>query len=111
MLVLLPKKMAICQQYRKCGKTPCRCNTGALHGPYFFHFFRVDGRLAKRYIRKADAKKAWERYSREREIQKQRVADRQEFREEFRQLSRDLRHLNEMLAELTTSRTLQQGLR
>jgi hypothetical protein len=76
---MLPKKMAICLQYRKCGKPGCRCQAGALHGPYYFFFYRADGKLKKTYIRKADAAALWERYIQRRQIQKQRASDRREF--------------------------------
>jgi len=88
--------MAICEQYRKCGKARCRCIRGNLHGPYYFRFYRVDGRLKKAYIRKADAKDLWERYSLQREIQRKRVADRKEFAE----LCRDLRRIDKMMTQL-----------
>ena len=88
--------MAICAQYRKCGKARCRCIDGELHGPYYFHFYRVKGRLKKTYIRKAEAKDLWERYSLEREIQRKRSADRKEFAE----LCRDLRHIDRMLTPM-----------
>ena len=92
---MLPKKMAICIQYRKCGKPGCRCNAGALHGPYFFYFYREDGKLKKSYIRKAEAKALWEHYSRWRQIQKQRAADRREFTE----LCREVRRLDRLLSD------------
>ncbi len=49
----LPKKLpgAICAQMIRCGKPSCKCVGGALHGPYYYHFFRVDGALIKRYVR------------------------------------------------------------
>jgi len=94
---MLLKKTAICQQFRKCGKPCCRCNAGALHGPYFFFFYREDGKLKKSYIRKADAAELWESYSQWRQIQKQRVGDRREFTELFRELRRINRKLSDPL--------------
>jgi hypothetical protein len=91
---MLPKKSAICKQFRKCGKPSCKCNTGSLHGPYFFYFYREDGKLKKQYIRKADAPELWEGYSQRRAQQKQRAADRREFTE----FSRELRRLNQFLS-------------
>jgi hypothetical protein len=93
---LLPKKMAICEQYRKCGKAGCRCINGELHGPYYFHFYRVNGQLKKTYIRKADAKDLWEMYCLRRETQRKRAADRKEFAE----LCRDLRRIDRMLTQI-----------
>jgi hypothetical protein len=92
---MLPKKKAICRQYRKCGKAGCKCNRGALHGPYFFYFYRVDGKLKKSYIRKADAVKLWRKYSKQRQIQKQRKADRRG----FTKLSKELRRIDKLLSE------------
>jgi hypothetical protein len=88
--------MAICEQYRKCGKSQCRCNNGSLHGPYYFYFYRVDGRLKKSYIKKADAINLWKSYSLQREIQRKRVADRKEFAE----LCRDLRRIDKMVTQM-----------
>jgi hypothetical protein len=38
----------------RCGKKNCKCARGELHGPYFYHFVRVDGVLVKRYIKAND---------------------------------------------------------
>jgi hypothetical protein len=53
---LLPKTLpgAVCAQMIRCGKTSCKCARGELHGPYFYHFARVDHTVVKRYVRKAD---------------------------------------------------------
>ncbi len=37
----------------RCGKKNCRCATGEKHEAYYY-FHRVDGKLKKQYIRKAD---------------------------------------------------------
>jgi hypothetical protein len=45
-------------QYKRCGKASCRCaeaNGSRLHGPYYYHFERINGRQYKRYIPMADA--------------------------------------------------------
>ncbi len=41
------------QQFKKCGKQNCKCIRGQLHGPYYYRFARIDGKLRKRYL-KAD---------------------------------------------------------
>ena len=51
----LPKMGAVCRQWVRCGRPSCRCQQGELHGPYFYLFWREDGRLRKRYIRLTDA--------------------------------------------------------
>jgi hypothetical protein len=38
----------------RCGKSNCKCARGELHGPYFYHFVRVNGTLVKRYIKAKD---------------------------------------------------------
>lgn len=35
------------QQYRKCGKPGCKCNTGEGHGPYWYGY---DGNSAAKYV-------------------------------------------------------------
>jgi hypothetical protein len=54
---LLPKTIpgAICVQLVRCGKSNCKCARGELHGPYFYHFVRVNGALVKRYVKAKDA--------------------------------------------------------
>ncbi|MHA1252743.1 MAG: DUF6788 family protein [Candidatus Helarchaeota archaeon] len=47
-------------EYIRCGKKNCKCyNGGALHGPYWYHYYWENGKLKKRYIcpvRKPNAK-------------------------------------------------------
>ena len=38
-------------EMKKCGRPNCRCIRGNLHGPYYYRYFRQNGRLHKRYIR------------------------------------------------------------
>ena len=35
------------QQFRKCGKAGCKCNTGEGHGPYWYSY---DGSSAAKYV-------------------------------------------------------------
>jgi hypothetical protein len=44
-------------EFRRRGKPACRCARGALHGPYFRHYWRVQGRRVRRYVRLADAER------------------------------------------------------
>ena len=39
------------KQFKKCGKSNCKCIRGKLHGAYFYHFVRVNGKLRKRYLK------------------------------------------------------------
>lgn len=53
----IPAKLpgTLISQYVKCGKPNCKCARGALHGPYWYRFWREDGyRLRKQYVRLAD---------------------------------------------------------
>lgn len=38
------------RQWVRCGRQGCWCRTGPGHGPYWYHFQRVDGKLRKRYV-------------------------------------------------------------
>lgn len=44
-------------QYRRCGKPRCRCSRPGEppHGPYFFHYWRGEGKARKRYLARGDA--------------------------------------------------------
>ena len=54
----LPKILpgSVQKQFKKCGKPNCRCASGQLHGPYYYHFVRANGKPKKRYLRADDAK-------------------------------------------------------
>jgi hypothetical protein len=54
----LPKTLpgAVCAQWVRCGRPRCRCARGQLHGPYFFRFWREDGRLRKQYVKRSELK-------------------------------------------------------
>lgn len=45
-----PLSGAVCRQYKRCGRQNCCCRSGNLHGPYFYRFWRQDGRLRKQYV-------------------------------------------------------------
>ncbi len=42
------------RQLKKCGKPNCKCARGELHGAYYYHFVRVDGKLKKRYLKASE---------------------------------------------------------
>jgi hypothetical protein len=49
----LPKTASYRHEYVRCGKAACtRCRTGTGHGPYWYAYWRQDGRLHKRYLGK-----------------------------------------------------------
>lgn len=52
--VSLPKMAALQgslqPEWKKCGKSVCRCAGGDLHGPYFYRRWREDGRQRKVYV-------------------------------------------------------------
>jgi hypothetical protein len=52
MQIPLPKILAgvVLEQWKRCGRGNCRCASGALHGPYFYRFWRQDGHLRKAYV-------------------------------------------------------------
>jgi hypothetical protein len=38
----------------RCGTAGCHCTRGELHGPYWRHQWRQNGRTRRRYVRQAD---------------------------------------------------------
>jgi hypothetical protein len=76
----LPKNSAVCAQWKRCGRTGCRCTRGELHGPYACLFWRERGRLRERYLRLAEAEAVRAEY-----------AERRSARREMRQLLREQR--------------------
>jgi len=50
---VLPKILpgTVHTQFIRCGKLNCKCSRGQLHGAYFYHFIRVNGKLRKRYLK------------------------------------------------------------
>ena len=53
---------AICEQFVKCGKAGCRCESGELHGPYHYLFYRDDlGKQRKKYIKRGSVEAERER--------------------------------------------------
>jgi hypothetical protein len=37
-------------EYVKCGKKNCKCTSGDLHGPYYYHYYWKKGKLRKKYV-------------------------------------------------------------
>ena len=36
----------------RCGKEKCKCARGKLHGPYWYSYIRIEGRVISKYIGK-----------------------------------------------------------
>lgn len=53
---IVERKIAngVCYQLElvKCGKPKCKCAIGKAHGPYWYAYFRQDGKLKSKYIGK-----------------------------------------------------------
>lgn len=52
---MLPKTAsgAICTQMVRCNHPGCKCmKLGERHGPYYYFFWREEGKLRKKYVRK-----------------------------------------------------------
>jgi hypothetical protein len=57
-----PRKQALAERavgnktYRlqsvRCGKENCKCARGKLHGPYWYSYVRVEGRIKSKYVGK-----------------------------------------------------------
>lgn len=51
---LLPKihidEGSLQSEWKRCGKSNCRCVHGSLHGPYWYRHWREEGRQRKRYV-------------------------------------------------------------
>jgi len=40
------------QELVRCGKEKCKCTNGSKHGPYWYAYYRKNGRTASKYIGK-----------------------------------------------------------
>ncbi len=92
----LPKMLpgAVCQQWKRCGRHGCRCMTGALHGPYYYRFWREGGRLRKAYVKPADLDAVQAACVNERELRRARRVLLALGREDWQRLTRLLRERN-----------------
>lgn len=80
-------------EMKRCGRDNCRCARDELHGPYFYRYYRENGRLHKRYVRKSDVVAAqaqcdaWSSFkAQERQARQRRKGAANEAREEYRRL-------------------------
>ena len=77
------------KQMVSCGKPNCRCARGELHGPYFYHFFKVGGRMQKKYVKPSDL----DRVRAECEARRQHQRETRAFRQEWRALQGTVREI------------------
>ncbi|MGH2348185.1 MAG: DUF6788 family protein [bacterium] len=47
---LLPTTGSLQTEWRRCGKSTCRCASGPAHGPYWYLRWREGGRQRRRYV-------------------------------------------------------------
>lgn len=84
---------AVCAQWVKCGKPGCKCARGERHGPYYYRFWRENGRLRKAYVKPGDLEAVKAACDRRREL------DREE-REDQRWATEVLREYRDLLREV-----------
>ena len=79
----LPKMLpgAVCVQWVRCGKPNCRCARGELHGPYYYRFWRENGKLHKTYVKREDLAEVQEACEARRRERRELRAAMQEFRD------------------------------
>lgn len=92
---VLPKTIegTVHAQFVRCGKQNCKCTSGELHGAYYYHFVRVNGKLTKRYLKPSEIEET--RIACER-----RQADEMAERRESQAVWKQLRELRESLRGL-----------
>ncbi len=102
----LPKMLpgAVCWQWVRCGKPGCKCGRGELHGPYAYRFVRMDGRLRKHYIPKADVAAIIAACERHREETRARQAAHRELTELLRGYTATCREVERWVKTARSSR-------
>lgn len=85
---------AVAPQYIRCGRPNCHCRDGsALHGPYYYRFFRMGGRLCKRYVPRREVEQVRTACREWRDLQALIRGNRAQHRQVFRQMRQMLRDL------------------
>jgi hypothetical protein len=82
---------AICAQYKKCGKSNCKCSRGELHGPYYYRFMWLGGRVIKSYVKLKDVDEQKAACARYRALQNKLLAGRQRYSQMIATLRSQLR--------------------
>lgn len=97
----LPKTLpgAVCLQMVRCGKSNCKCAHGELHGPYFYHFVRINGVLVKRYVKAKDVPTMRAACDVRRVQDKQKRKELTNSRREFSKLLKKLRESENLLLQ------------
>jgi hypothetical protein len=90
---LLPKILlgTVHRQFKKCGKSNCKCACGKLHGAYYYHFVRVDGKLRKRYLRPDEVNETRVAVQHRQQNEKQHRARAQDAWQQLRKLRDEIR--------------------
>lgn len=90
-------------QYKRCGRKNCKCASGALHGPYYYRVWTINGERRKKYVPKSEFKLAVEQTSAFRRFRAKRRAeleDMQLYIAENRQRTRKIyAMMNQMIKE------------
>ncbi len=90
---VLPKILrgSVHQQFKKCGKSNCKCSKGVLHGAYYYHFVRIGGKLKKRYLKASEVEPIQIACNARRQLEKQQRANDWAFWQRFRALRAEMR--------------------
>ncbi len=51
---LEPLEGEVCTQFIRCGKLGCRCQSGHLHGPYYYRIWREGAHVNKVYVKSSE---------------------------------------------------------
>lgn len=85
---------AVIGERKRCGKPSCRCASRRqedLHGPYFYRYFRQNGRLRKEYVPKDRVDQVREACMRHRENQRAHRERKRRFLEQAKTVDETLR--------------------
>lgn len=92
-----PLQGGILTQFKRCGRSNCKCVSGSLHGPYYYRVWMLRGIRFKSYVRKADfdrIKAGIEAFQAQRRAQQQ---EREEIKTILRENRETRRYLNAIL--------------
>ena len=88
---------------KRCGKANCRCTSGEdadLHGPYFYRYWREQGRLRKAYVPQGKVESTREACQRRQERERAERIRRAEFKATLRSFRERAREVERTLAAL-----------